>query len=309
MGGIATMISAEGGTIGSKELNILSQTASFSIGDSDDYDMYLLEHGNTTKEIIVELPLLANNQGKIKRIKAVGDGIARFYGNGGTEQSEGKVSQYIMSNNDEIWVLAAPSEWKILKHTLRMRIGGFNMADWTSRNIGSVIVTMDNVVGTYEIGELVKEYSDAAHTTPTGRYGRVRAFTATTLTLMFCDGLSTFTNNYYLLGQNSGATSDVNGNSKDVSTGLYHYTGYQSKDFHVSVRWGASTTFVESTAIALHQATTDTINHYGVAIIDKSSDYFIIQTASGGVEIQSDGGIGVLSTQNYSADVYIERSV
>jgi len=193
---------------------------------------------------------------------------------------------------------------------MSLSTGGYNLSDWMNRNIGNVIVTFDNLVGVFEIGEVVKEYSNAIHTIPTGKYGRILAKTATTLILIFVDNTATFSNNFYLLGQNSGATADVNGNSKDVNTGVYHYTGYTSKDFTVAVRWWTATTFVEATAIALHQATTTTVTYnYGVAIIDKSTDYFLIQTAPGGVEIQSDGGVGVLTNQDYSIQIFIKRVI
>jgi hypothetical protein len=295
----------------SEKYNITAKTASWTIADTDNYDMYNIVHGDTTKEVICTLPTLADNQGLIVRMKNVGNGIARFYGEGGAELIDGKASQYIFGDGDVIWIVGSSTEWKILKHTITFSTGGYNNADWTAQNIGNVVITMDNVAGAFEIGEIVREYSDAGHTAPTGRYGRIIAKTEITLTLIFVDGIGTFTNNYYLQGKNSNATADVNGNTKSSSTYVYHGTGYLAKDFDIVLRWCTSTTYDESSAIALHTATTShgASVDYGICIMEKDPNYFAVQANANGVEIQSDGASGLLTTQDYSCCVYLRRVV
>lgn len=295
----------------SEKYNIAAKTASWTIADTDNYDMYNLVHGDTTKEIIGTLPTLADNQGVIIRVKNVGNGIGRLYGEGGAELIEGKASQYIFGDGDVLWVVGSSTEWKILKHSMRLHLGGFNTNDQTNRHYGNPVVTMDNVAGTFEIGEIVREYSDAGHTTPTGMYGRIITKTATTLTLIFADGTATFTNNYYLQGKNSGATADVNGNSKNADATLYHGTGFYAKDFDVQIWMTAATIFDQATAVRCADVETDngTSNALNWDLIEVDATQLKCQVALGFRVINDGGTTTSVSTSDYSFNIYLSRSV
>jgi hypothetical protein len=283
-------------------------TESYTILDTDKYDMFVAVHGDTTKEMIFTLPTLADNQGKVFRLKNSGDGIARLYGEGGAELIEGKASQYIFSSGDFIFVVAESSEWKILKHNMKLHLGGVNSSDGSFRQFGNPVVTMDNVAGTFEYGEIVREYSDAGHTTPTGRYGRIIDKSPTTLTLIFTDGIGTFTNNYYLQGKNSGATADVNGNSKNVDSSFVHNTGYTDADFLVSVWVCPAVTFDLSSASTIHDYFIDGGTGFGVWHYGVDTNKFTIRSAAGGVYVWNAGNV-LWTTQDYSYNLYISRSV
>jgi hypothetical protein len=298
----------------SEKYNIAAKTASWTIADTDNYDMYNLVHGDTTKEIIGTLPTLADNQGVVIRVKNVGNGIGRLYGEGGTELIDGKASQYIFSDGDVLWVVGSSTEWKILKHTMKLETGGFNSNDHTDRHWGNVVVTMDNVAGTFEVGEIIREYSDAGYTAPTGRYGRIITKTATTLTLIFADGTATFTDDYYLQGKNSGATADVNGDSKNTDTYLVHNTGFYCKDFVIEMWVTTATAFSQASAKLIFEFCLSWDGSSAITIgwsaLEVDTTKFKMQGAADYMGyIKDDGHWQPLTTADYSYNIYLKRSI
>ncbi len=304
-GSLITGVSAG---VGSTE----SKTASWTIADDDTVDLYSIEFSATTKMIVATLPTLADNLNKIKTFKISGYGIFKTIGEG-AETIDGKSAQYCFSDGDIISIRAMSTEWKILKHTLTYSTGGANTTDWTARQLGNVVVTMDNVTGAYEVGEIVKEYSLATRlpASETGRYGIIIAITATTLTLIFADGVATFTNNYYLKGQNSSATSDVNGASKNVGSNIIHLTGYLAKDFDVQTWVCTSTTFNQTSAYLLSNGCSVWRgNGEGITLAEVDTTQFGNYTSSSGVTLQPGLSAQIaLDVDDYSYCVYIRRRI
>jgi len=244
---------------------------------------YLAEHGATTKQIIVTLPTLADNQNKIYNLKAVGNGVANFYGEGGTELIEGVANQYIFSDGDLISIFAEASEWKILKHTLLQDSGWLSWSDHTSGKYPYCTVTMDTVVGTFEIGELVREYSDAGHTTATGKYGVVWEITATTLTLLFAAGTGVFTNNYYLLGMNSNATSLVNLTNKNVHGDIYVGLGIHIEKVTTELFLSTAGSIADIGKMSPGPQDAGSTNPYGVFLSEVDTSNVRMATSIGGI--------------------------
>jgi hypothetical protein len=285
---------------------IIEKDVSWDIGDADVADLYVITLGGTGKMVVAKLPTLANNIGKNFNFKISGNGI--FQLDADVSTIDGKADQYCFSDGDFISVKACSSEYKILSHNMNLRLGGVNSNDGSARYFGNAVITFDNLVGTFEIGEIVREYSDVGHTTATGRYGTIVTKTATTLTLIFSDGKATFTNNYYLLGMNSGATADVNGNSKNYDSGVVHNTGFDLEVLTFTLWVLNATTFAPEDASSVNDYFTDGGTGYGVWSYGDDNSKFTVRSAAGGVYVWT--GVNTLWTnQDYSYDIYISRKV
>jgi hypothetical protein len=283
----------------------VNKTASWTIADTDLTKVYTIDFSSGTRKMITPLlPTLADNIGKILDFKVIGNGIMQLDGEG-AETIEGLPYQYCFSNNDYISVLATSTEWKILKHNMNYETGGYNTNDQTNRHYGNVVVTFDGGAGTFVVGEIVREYNEVGHTTATGRFGTIIAVGATTLTLIFVDGVGTFTNDKYLLGMNSGASALVNGASKNADTNILHLTGYCAKNFQISMWVTATTTFDLATAIEVVH-----IDDYGWSIMGVDTTQFIVQTGDSSLHCTSATGAGtVMTTSDYAFNIYLHRSI
>ena len=267
---------------------------------------YIITHGATGKMVVGSLPTLAANLGKIFNFKIVNNGIFQLLGEG-AETINGITTQYCFSNGDYISVLATSTEWKVLKHNMNYETGGYNTNDQTNRHYGNVVVTFDGGAGTFLVGEKVREYSDVGLTTATGRFGTIIAVAATTLTLIFVDGVGTFTNDLYLLGMNSGATARPNGASKNADANILHLTGYYAKDFQISMWVTAATTFSQTASFLV---ITNNNGTTGWSLTEVDTTQFKIQTGSDSIRYLDDNGaIVTMSASDYAFNIYLHRSI
>jgi len=133
----------------------------------------------------------------------------------------------------------------IVQGTLIADTGWVNRSDWTDVHIGTSTVVYDGKVGTFLLGELVKEATS-------NNTGIIVADSGTALTLWRCTGTGIFTNDRVLTGQISLATANVNNASTDKNTDYNFYHGFGKTSATLSVTGMTSSDKAEANIIQIY---------------------------------------------------------
>lgn len=228
----------------SNNLSIKATTAAYTILDDDGFDLVMVD--SRAGSLTITLPTLADNQGRVITVMAAYLGGTITVDGEGAETIDGIETAVLQSKDDFVTVVGTATEWKILSTRQVMSTGWINTNDWTDRTLGNINLTYDTKTGSFILGEVVREYSDAGYTTATGKYGIIMIDSGTALVLKDT-AIGTFTDNYYLKGDTSGAVALVNGNTKNVDTNLYHGLGRNINSLSTTV--GISTDGSDANAI------------------------------------------------------------
>lgn len=238
--GSTTSLTARVAALESATLSIKYATTDYTILDDDGYDIVMVDSRGVA--VTITLPTLTDNVGRKITVMAEYLGGTITVDGEGAETIDGAASAVLQSKDDFVTVLGTSTEWKILSCKQVMSTGWINRNDWTTVSIGNINLGYDNLTGTFTVGEVVSEYSDASRTTATGVYGTVMTDSGSVLVLK--DAVKgTFTNNYYLKGGTSGATADVNVATKNVSTDVYHGLGRNVSDLTYKILVNATATY------------------------------------------------------------------
>jgi len=279
------------------QLNILTLTGTYSLNNYEDYNV--IELDGTNGDYSVTLPtggaVVKGKKLKFKKITASGKVEI-------TGTIDGYTNLSLFANNDILEIYFNGTEWKILGCTLSNDYGYINRSAYTNKDLGHVEIDYDNLTGTYTTGEIVREYSDVPRTIATGKYGVIISDDGTTLKLREVQGGGVFTNNLYLEGDISGATSDVNepsGSTKNLDSNILHNMGislaYLTYKFYISedgtdntlrtvVSLFAPTVYAGSLGMSFHSISINEVKTEtgtgGIGIVDDSQSNNIRQLDS-----------------------------
>lgn len=262
----------------SNNLSIKATTAAYTILDGDGFDLVMVD--SRAGSLTITLPTLADNQGRVITVMAAYLGGTITVDGEGAETIDGIETAVLQSKDDFVTVVGTATEWKILSTRQVMSTGWINTNDWTVRHLGNINLTYDTKTGSFILGEVVREYSDAGYTTATGKYGIIMTDSGTALVLKDT-AIGTFTDNYYLKGDTSGAVALVNVNTKNVDTNIYHGMGRNINSLTVT-GW-ISTDGSDANAVIMPSAFH--YMHSGAHVVGIDQNSAFIQTGYGGMKI------------------------
>lgn len=267
--------------------------SSYNITTDDGYETILVT--SSSRQVIVGLPNLAANIGRIIRIKNITDGIVKITG----DTIDGLTAQYLMSNNDYIYLIADSSEWKILGMRLKIETGMINQSDWTNQHLGLMNWTYDNLVGSFVIGETVTETGGNACT------GIVIKDTGTVLTVYNVTNGGEVTDGNVLTGANSGATAasnEITGTSKNLDRNFYHGLGLNFNNYNIKLLISDTNSYPNSFfASDCGQG----FNSYEV-----DTNKYFLQTCSAGIEFcPANGVVTRVDNENWYYNAIMEVNI
>ena len=243
-----------------------------------------------TPAVTITLPSCANNTGMMILIRKKNqiEGYVAITCTG-TETIDGFTTINLHSAYDYIMVISDGTTWMEIKQRRTLDSGWIARSDWTNVHLGSISVFHDNVTGTYLAGEKVIEYSNSARTIATGKYGYIY-FIYGGLHLRNVGGGGNFTDNYYLKGERSGATSQVNGATKNVDKVFTHlWVGYAD-----SILFSLSVSETGSDTDAYFWNAGYNYGSYALQVTCPDYNNMKIHTGSSGFYYSDDSGAAVL---------------
>jgi hypothetical protein len=285
---VSRVSTLEGTSLGT----VHSVTADYVILDDDGYGV--INVNPTAGNVTVTLPTAADNADRPITVKVTHIGGKVTLDGEGAETIDGELTQVFQNKNDFMTVYCDGTGWYIRDKKQTYDTGWVNRSSYTTIHHGSTPLTYDNLTGTYTIGERIIEYSDAGRTTPTGVEGIIQADTGTALKLKNVEGGGIFTNNFYLKGETSGATSIVNeaaGSNKNINSDLFHEFGKNLNQ--LKTRIYGSTDGTENNSfeyIWCNIATTE----FGWNPLQTDTNNLTIPTGNGGLVYKPSAGAAVV---------------
>jgi len=204
-------------------LNSASITNTYVVSDTDNTNDLFCDP--SARAFTVTLPTAAANIGRNIRIKVTTAGGAVTVAGEGAELIDAANTFCMQSIYDFLAITCNGTKWFIDHARQSFDTGWIAQTTCDDRVVGNVIITHDNTAGTYTNGEVITEYSDSGRTTPTGQSGILMDIVGATLILKNVAGTGNFVNDKYLKGNTSASTSQVNGNTAQQETALYHFFG------------------------------------------------------------------------------------
>jgi len=301
----ATWQSVPQSSSSSTELNVLSKTSDYTIQDSDltDYGKLLILADSRTGTVEITFPTAADNEDKIIRVQVVYLGGPVEINGEGSETFNVKgtstATLRLMSSGDYLEAISNGSEWQILGLSSWFCTGVVANSDWTNRHLGSICIDFDNLSGSFTEGEVITESTS-------GNTGIIVIVSAPTMVLKDVVG-GKFTNNYTITGAQSGATADVNGNTKNVDRNLAHYIGVSLEHLDVKIYYDSSTSYSSTHHLRLSQGCfKDGTSEYGWEVSGIGSCAALIQTGANGVlGLTSAGEQQIIDNEDYVYKIFI----
>jgi hypothetical protein len=254
-------------------------TATYTILDYDNYDTIFANP--SALAFSVNLPTLADNIGRIIQVKVIAAGGAVSLTPEGAETIDNVNAAFVIqSSGDHCTVVGETSGWRILSGKQTLETGNINRSDNTNVHVGSSQLTYDTLTGTFTVGEVITEYTDAGRTTPSGVSGIMMSDTGSVCVMKNMAGTGVWTNNYYLKGRTSNAVALVNVNTINVDTNLTHNFGVSVIKLTVSIFVSSDGAEANFFSVPL---CVDTNNYiYGAGIIGVNTNSFTIQFGGNG---------------------------
>lgn len=210
----------------------LEITSDHTVDPDEYYDLILVSPSAAL--VVIDLPAITEDLEDFKiRFKGgtFSGGVGRITPNGSDviNGPSGSTPDYLFlfEKGQEFLLEVVDGEW-FTKDTIRFDSGFINFNDWTAVKLGFAQITYDNLSGTFEIGEIITEST-------TGNTWIVIHDTGTLLTCVGAIGSGVATNNETLTGSYSGATADVNGDTKNVGSYARHGLGVRSDNIDVKL--------------------------------------------------------------------------
>lgn len=184
---------------------------------NNDYVYNYQVNTSSKKEIIVTLPLIAQNLGKEPfTIQNIRQGIVRIITQG-SDTINGMTELRLYSLNNYVEIYPRTVEWAIRNQYVTLDSGRVNTSDWPTRSLGLANVNYDTVTaGAPVIGGVVSGGTS-------GATGKIVDFNSTTLFLSEVTAGGIFTNNEILSGVGFTFTALVNeptGDNKNKDTNI-----------------------------------------------------------------------------------------
>lgn len=273
----------------------------------------IFECDASATRFIYTLPDRISSIGKVLCFKNIKTGIARIQRAGADViGSSSRTVEDLFTGGNMLVLYAGNTNWEYAEKPIQtLQTNWKNQSAWQNKRLGSPTCTYDNLTGTYEIGEVVKEYTNVARTLPSGIEGRILHDSGTKLLLYDVAGGGVFTNNLYLKGVNSGTTSDVNegtGSSKNLDSNFYHGLGLYFPNFEV--KFLLSTDGTENNTYMLGEGLAATgAGDYGFTEATIDNNNISVNTTSQIVYFTAGGGLVLLDTENYYYNMMLERKI
>jgi len=181
------------------------------------YTSYGCTAGTNGIRLVLPAVSMAYTNIKLEFIKLDDTNSAITIDGSGAETINGLAQIFLIEKYQKIELICTGTEWIITKGSLIADTGWIDNSDWTTINLGCGNCTYDGKVGTFQVGEIIKEATSS-------NTGIIVADSGTVLTLWRVTGTGIWTNDRVITGQISGATANVNNASttKNASTNFYH---------------------------------------------------------------------------------------
>lgn len=265
----------------------LAVIADYTITDILLYNTFLVNP--TAGDVTITLPTLADNLNRTIKVKVSHLGGLVTIDGEGAETIDGETTVNLVNQYDYIEIIAGSTEWHILKLLSSHDPGWINRSDWTNVHMGSPEVAYINLIGAFIEGEVITE-------AVSGNTGIIQEDAGAVLTLKNVTGTGVFTNARQITGATSGATADVNGDTKNQDSNLFHQMGKNLYQLRTEIFFSTDGTENNSYNI------TNNILYDGVggtAFGDQQNqidiDNIKIQTGNAGIPYVNDAG-AVLAT-------------
>lgn len=289
-------------------INTYSITADYAILDTDGYQVIFVNPAS--RAITVTLPTLADNLGRVITIKVITAGGAVTLDGEGAETIDGATTFVMQSSGDHCAVIGETTGWRILSACSKLDTGWINTADWSAHDIGNSQLTYDTLTGTFTVGEVITEYTDAGRTTPSGVSGIMISDTGSVCVMKNMAGIGVWTNNYYLKGMTSNAVALVNVSTKNVDSNITHNLGKNITNLTIKAFCSFGTTGSDATGKRLLDNGADYGNDYGSGPTGINTNSLLYSTFTSGATCYTDAGaIATLTTEDYSYKIIVERVI
>lgn len=249
---------------------------------NEDYIYNYQINTSTKREIIITLPVLAENLGKeLFTIQNIGLGIVRIITQG-IDTINGMIELRLYSLNNYVEIYPRAARWSIRNQFITLDSGRINTNDWPTRSLG--LANVDYVtLGTPVIGDTITGATS-------GSTGKIINYNSTTLFLSEVTNGGIFLDNEIITGTLidgiifTASVNEPTGNNKNKDTNIYiHQMGDKIQKIRKKflIYFGDSDiNYVEPAELAFSQ---------GPPILNYGYSYFFITTNSIGVRTGAAG--------------------
>lgn len=273
------------------------KTADYTSLDADGINHVVFDFSAGNKKMLnYTTPALANNLNRKIKISTYGDGILKINREGASNilfNGNSLTATYLYCSGNFIEISGSSLGWIVTGHKIYIETSWLYNTDQSNDDYGLKTVTYDGKVGTFAIGERVtiNGVVDA---------GIIIADSGTVLTLYACTNAQNgqFTNDWTIVGAQSGTTANVNGTNTNTFASILHNWGLNavSLDYKLFINTSASfTNSIEIGTTFLDGANMDNVN-----MIQDSTSAVHLQTGNIGLRYarDADGATVVYSTSN-----------
>lgn len=263
---------------------VKSSNTTFTISDTEKYDVYHFSHSAFTGLIEGNLPTLADNRGKVIPFQNIGNGLSYINSEeGGNILYKGNLLDKMLFylSGDRLTVRNNGTYWIVEDYYAHIESGWISCADWTNRHLGFSNFVYDNQSDSSDLtGQKFTEatsnntgivLSDSA---PSGNAG--------TLTVYYVTGTGIFTDGRQIAFGN-GVTCDVNEGTTNKND-----DNYITHNMGIDINCGAikkiivNSTATYTGAIELNYAYVSESANYGCQIEEVDNNDILIQTGNAG---------------------------
>jgi hypothetical protein len=278
------------------EKSVHSITADYTILDNDGYGTINVDP--SARAITVTLPTAAANPNREILVKVTDAGGTVEIDGEGAETIDGELTINLQSQYDYALVYCDGVEWFIKSMKMAYRTGWINTSDWTNRHLGSVNVNYNNLVGSFILGEVVTDGT-------TGATGIIQSDNGSLLVLKDVTGGGTFGNTNQITGGTSGATADVNGDSKNTDTSIFHEFNKNLRN--LNIRLFGSSDGTEGNTKLIQGTDSDSGGRYNISHHQSDVDNIVPQTGSSGIIVwDGAGAVEIWNTNDYYYNIIVE---
>ncbi len=242
-----------------RNVSIKELVANYTILDNEGYSVFRVTTGGSDRTIT--LPTAADNKNREITIEKADSETDKLIIDGeGSEKIEDELTVELTRKYSKLKVRSNGTSWDILQLYYKPYTSGWiSRSDWTSIDMGTMLVNYNNLAGTFQVGEIVTEATS-------GNTGIVTFDTGTALFLEQITGTGFFTHTRQLTGADSGATADVNGNTKNADSDISHYFEVGSGDLQLHLFISANAAFDATTIEISSSLVLEGATFYGYTI-------------------------------------------
>lgn len=240
-----------------------------------------------TNGITLTLPAPASNSGrKIKVLKLDSTNSAVTLKPNAAETISGMLYVFMIDQYQNVTLYCDGTSWFIVSGYLAADSGPVSTNDESNRHFGTMTITYNTLVSTFQIGEIIKEGTSS-------NTGIVVADTGVVLTLWKCYSPGgthgVFTNGRTITGQLSGATANVTngGTTKNQDCNLYHGFGVELGLLEYKSLYSVDNTAWEE----LIHADDVSVGDVGVCVHTVDTNNVLVHTGANGIIQMTNAGV------------------